>query len=209
MRLAAVTRVGWALLVLLTALLLGPPEARGQYDTARHLAVADATWLGHQCTGQVNVLWDDTLSDHGFAGMATGMHAPSEDVRTWRFMRCEVTLDPGTWVTLTESQRCDVMVHEVGHLSYHTHAEGGVMTAPPEPHPACQPPPQVFPLPDVVQTFSTVEPTRIRVKRAIRRITGRLARCGAYRRPHLHCQSAGRRYLVTVTGRRFRLTRVH
>jgi hypothetical protein len=42
-------------------------------------------------------------------------------------LRCEITIDPDAWAHATPRDRCDLRVHEMGHLAGHGHTTTGVM----------------------------------------------------------------------------------
>lgn len=71
-------------------------------------AVADRYWGPHACAGQVEVIYDATLADRGRDGEAVGI---AGSWNGWQ-ASCKVSVLPG----LSPDRKCEVIVHEVGHL---------------------------------------------------------------------------------------------
>jgi hypothetical protein len=127
-------RTGWLCLAVLAALIV-PASASAATD----LQIADAAWGPHAtCAGRVQVAFDHAVAGRDEAnevGYATGIEAQPDG--SWILRSCVITLDPAWYAQATAEQRCEVIVHEVGHLAGHRHEEGGVMSSPPGPFVPC------------------------------------------------------------------------
>ncbi len=126
-RMARTIRTAATALALSFAVLAVPTSAQAAEGptVAQSLAIADAFHGPHACAGQVRVVVDPTLGDRGRDGEPSGMVAFSDgDVwLRWHVARCEVAIAPG----LDPAYRCDIIVHEVGHL-VHGPAHDGPMS---------------------------------------------------------------------------------
>lgn len=90
-------------------------------------AIASADTPPTPCTPtNTTVLWDPALASKGLQGQATGVQKIDG---VWTFLRCEITLDPANWATISQAERCELVVHELIHLARvdDVHAPSGVM----------------------------------------------------------------------------------
>jgi len=73
--------------------------------------------------------------------MATGIEVNGypDDPARWTRVSCEIALDPVWWSSALVSQRCEMVVHEAGHLAMLGHTEHGVMMPTPGYFAACHP----------------------------------------------------------------------
>ena len=120
-------------LALLFALagLLAPSAAQAIIPTPQQsLQIAYNYWEPDAyCNGStpersVEIVWDPTLNDRGFDGLAIGVVL--FDDGTYFLSSCTIAIQPG----LPTAVECRVIMHEVGHLNNHRHSEGGVMSSP-------------------------------------------------------------------------------
>lgn len=117
------------LLVILTGIGAAPANATLWPSTEQSLAAAYKYWEPDAyCNGStpersVTVAYDASLAERQLAGQATGIVI--NDDGTFTFTACKIVVDP----KLLPPFRCRVIIHEVGHLDRHVHAEGGIMEA--------------------------------------------------------------------------------
>lgn len=112
---------------LLVAMLVGALHPASASAAMTDLQIADAAWPGHPCTGQVQIVMDPGVGLRGNAAEATGAVTGS----------CVVSFSPAWWAAAPRQHRCQMVVHEVGHLAGHDHVEHGVMAAMPDPYLPC------------------------------------------------------------------------
>jgi hypothetical protein len=127
------TRILLILLATLAALLTSAAST----EAATPLQVADQAWPASPCRGQpITVLWDRAHAvQYGYTGWASGVDLADDDTFTLR--RCEITLDPVEYMSMTETERCELVVHEAGHLAGMHHTPTGVMRQPAGWYPGC------------------------------------------------------------------------
>lgn len=116
------------------------------------LSVANAAWPGSPCAGKIRLLWDASIASRGSLGEASGVVIwPDGHVdRT----SCDITIDPVGWAPLDDMKRCDVLVHEAGHLAGINHTtNGGVMDASAGAYGPCHPAPGPTSARDTVRQF--------------------------------------------------------
>lgn len=128
------------LLLLLLAFAASTPAASAAYtpDYSAYFNAADTHWGPGACTGRYELQWGD-LSGQGDAAEATGIQVGLDgtilpdgtqaDDASWTLTSCVITIDAKYWSIINQSEQCAIIVHEVGHLNMHRHAEGGVMSA--------------------------------------------------------------------------------
>lgn len=126
------------LLALLASFAVPASAAPYTPDYSAYFKAADHYWGPGPCTGRYEIQWGD-LSSSGAEAQATGITVGVDgtvlpdgtvaDDATWTLTSCIITLDIKQWADDNEAEnRCLLIVHEVGHLNMHRHAEGGVMS---------------------------------------------------------------------------------
>lgn len=124
---------------MLAALALTPATAH-----ANDTAIADAAWPDSPCAGRLHVVVSDSIEKaYGYDGLALGrpgMTAAGPGPLT----SCDLQIIPG----LTPERRCEVIVHEAGHLAGFWHTDSSysgddphMLVMLPNDHPwaACEP----------------------------------------------------------------------
>lgn len=104
-----------------------------QADGMTPLQVADQAWPASPCAGRIAILLAPIES--GIDGKATGISVQGDG--SFVLERCEITLAPTAVLSMTEGQRCELVVHEAGHLAGMHHTRFGVMAPTGGWYPAC------------------------------------------------------------------------
>lgn len=92
----------------------------------RALQIADETWRG-PCAGErIRISWHESLAHFG-AGEHVSGYATGADFSTGaaRHVSCDIALSES--LNADPFRRCDLIVHEAGHVAEHEHEEGGIM----------------------------------------------------------------------------------
>lgn len=119
---------------MMATVLSGLLMALGQPGVDASLRIASTAFPDSPCAGRIVVLWDTDLGErrNGASGEAAGRQFIDGE---WRTVNCTITLDPAA------ERRCDLIVHEAGHLSgIDEHVAGTIMSPNAKPGwPACNP----------------------------------------------------------------------
>lgn len=97
-------------------------------EAATPQTIASQAWPNSPCAGHIQILFDHTQAvQYGFAGYASGIQVQPDE--TFVLERCEITLDPNAVAGMDAAERCELVVHEAGHLAgmHHTPEGAGVM----------------------------------------------------------------------------------
>lgn len=92
-------------------------------DAATPQQVASQAWPNSPCAGHIVILFDHAQSvAYGFNGYASGIQVQPDE--SYVLERCEITLDPDAVAGMTAAERCELVVHEAGHLAGLHHTSG-------------------------------------------------------------------------------------
>jgi hypothetical protein len=115
-------------LLLVAVATIGVLAYTATADAQTPQQVASQAWPNSPCAGHITILFDHAEAvQYGFDGFASGIRVQPDE--SFVLERCEITLDPNAVAGMTPAERCELVVHEAGHLAglHHTPEGSGVM----------------------------------------------------------------------------------
>lgn len=119
-----------ALPAVVVVLMLALPMAAGAWTVAENITLGQALLpVDHPCKATATAEWVAGLLDDGGqpAGAAANI-GHRDQTGQWLPMSCVVSINPVSWAAWDACQQRRAILHEFGHLTGRTHADGGIMS---------------------------------------------------------------------------------